>query len=302
MSHSLPIPEPTSHFHGKPAPTPVELAVIVPMYREAKRIGPTLRDLVATLPRFATSWEIILVDDGSPDDTLGVVGEVSQSLSELSVAGVLPIRIVRHPRNRGKGAAVRTGLAHAHAAWSLVMDADNACSVQEVGPLLALARSSPNVGLVSGSRRVQGANVKAVAQRQLAGAIFRGVLHTLGLALLSDTQCGFKLYRGDLSRHIARQGVVDGYAFDLEHLLLTKRAGLQIAELGVRWDHQDGGQVSPIRDGLKMTISATRLRLHWLFRPPAMPDLSRIALAKEMIEVKPAEVVAPGPGQVSRSR
>jgi dolichyl-phosphate beta-glucosyltransferase len=283
---------------GEPARERADLAIIVPMYREAKRIAPTIRDLVATLPAVASSWEVLLVDDGSPDDTIRVA---EATIHELDPLGELPIRILKHPQNRGKGGAVRTGLAAANADWCLVMDADNACRVSEVGVLLDTVRApgGSTLGLIAGSRRVRGSTVTAVIHRRLAGWIFRAVLHMLGLAVISDTQCGFKLYRADLASHTARLSRLDGYAFDLEHLLLAKRSGLKIAEVGVRWEHQDGGQVNAISDGIKMAWAAAMLRARWLLNPPAMPRLvatppaKPVFLAPVMIEPKPVATLAP---------
>lgn len=286
-----------------PARTRVDLAVIVPMYREAKRIAPTIRDLAASLPTLAGAWEILLVDDGSPDETIRVA---TQTIREIDPLGALPIRILKHPMNRGKGGAVRTGLAASSADWCLVMDADNACRVSEVGALLEAARgpAGAKVVLVAGSRRVEGAEVTAVTHRRLAGGLFRGVLRMLGLALLSDTQCGFKLYRADFASHVSRLAQVDGYAFDLEHLLLAERSGLKIAEVGVRWEHQNGGQVNPVSDGVKMVLAALSLRLRWLLSPPAMPRLSPaspltpVFLAPAIIEPKPLASNTPGAAEL----
>lgn len=283
---------------GTPDRSPADLAVIVPMYREAQRIAPTIRDLVATLPGVAASWEILLVDDGSPDDTIRVA---AATIHELDPLGAMPIRILKHPHNLGKGGAVRTGLAAARADWCLVMDADNACRVREVGVLLdaVRAKEGSDLGMVAGSRRASGSTVTSVAHRRLAGGLFRGVLHLLGLAIISDTQCGFKLYRADLAAHTARLSRLDGYAFDLEHLLLARRSGLRIAEIGVRWEHQHGGQVSPVADGVKMAFAALALRLRWLLNPPAMPRLADsttprpVFLPPAVIEPKPIGTIAP---------
>lgn len=288
------MPSTGSATDGAPLGLRRELSVVVPMYREALRIAPTIRDLIATLPELAPTWEVILVDDGSPDDTVQVA---TQTLRELDPAGTLPVRIFRHAANQGKGGAVRTGLRASNAKACLVMDADNACRVKEASVLLeTLNRSqSPAQGLVAGSRRARGAEVTAIAQRQLAGWLFRAVLRTLGLAIISDTQCGFKLYRADLASHIARLSRLDGYAYDLEHLLLARRSGLGITEVGVRWEHQSGGQVRPVRDGLRMAWAALLLRLKWTFRPPAMPrlDTAPAPLPSTITEAKPLATISP---------
>ena len=253
----------------------VDLSVIVPMYREALRVGPTLDDIIQTLSRGLPgpdqrplAAEVILVDDGSPDDTIPVV---TPRLTEQPSGHLLHIRLVRHPHNRGKGAAVRTGLAAAAGDWRLIMDADNACRVDQAACLLG--RAAPGVGLVAGSRVAPGAQVQARPFRKLSGLLFKLALLPLGLNLLKDTQCGFKLYRADLARIIAEQASENGYAFDLEHLLFTRAAGLTAEEVGVRWTHMDGGQVRPVRDGLKMLREGVRLRRGWSARARQIPRL-----------------------------
>lgn len=225
------------------------------MYREAGRIDATLRDCVPQLRGAGYACELVLVDDGSPDDTIEVVGRY---LSDEPQGSVRSVRLVRHKRNLGKGAAVRTGLGAATGEWRLIMDADNAATIRELGKLLAAA--GPGVGLVAGSRVAPGAEVRAISSRRLAGSVFKAALRGLGLAMLADTQCGFKLYRADVAEQVVAVGVEDGYAFDLEHLLIARATGLEIAEVGIAWTHKEGGQVEPLADGLRMLRRAVAIR------------------------------------------
>jgi dolichyl-phosphate beta-glucosyltransferase len=240
------------------------LSVIVPMYREAARIGETLRDLIDTLDHGAgvltgqQSTEIILVDDGSPDGTVRVV---TPFLTEARRGHLARVALVRHPTNRGKGAAVRTGLTAARGEWRLMMDADNAAKVDQVARLWPHARA--DVSMVCGSRNTDDARVRARAFRKLSGALFRLALSGLGLNLLRDTQCGFKLYRANAAELIVALGREDRFAFDLEHLLLAKELG-RLVEVGIAWEHKDGGTVNPVRDGLKMLREAARIRMRFL--------------------------------------
>ncbi len=231
----------------------VELSVVIPCFREGARVGATLADVEAFLECFARSAEVIVVDDGSDDNTAEVVR------ASAGAAASAPVSLVRHQENRGKGAAVRTGLAAARGRWRLMMDADNSTRILEVEGLLAVARST-GAGLIAGSRRAADARVTARATRRATGAIFRAALWALGLDLLSDTQCGFKLYREDVARAVCDLGREDRFAFDLEHLLIAKSMPGGVAEVGVVWEHREGGTVRPMRDGLAMLRSAVRLR------------------------------------------
>ncbi len=241
---------------SQPQPTHApRLSVIIPMYREARRIEQTLRDALPVLAARSEPCELLLVDDGSDDNTLSAI---AQFLTDSPDGALLCVRLVRHEHNRGKGAAVRTGLDAAHGVWCLIMDADNAATVRELPKLRAAV--APGVGLVAGSRVAQGALVDAVPGRRFAGSVFKLALRLLGLDLLADTQCGFKLYRADLAEQVVARGREDGYAFDLEHLLITRATGLGIVEVGIAWTHQAGGQVNPVTDGLRMLRRAAAIR------------------------------------------
>lgn len=252
---------------GVSSPT-VELSVVVPAYREAGRIDRTLEDLVWTLEHAGRSSEIVLVNDGSDDGTLASLERWRRDEPRGSLERIV---VVSHDVNRGKGAAVRTGLARASGAWRLVMDADNACRVSQVERLLA--RAEPGVGLVAGSRRAAGAEVTASNDRRLFSLVFRGVLRLLGLAALRDTQCGFKLYSEVMARVVAEHAREDGFVFDVEHLALARAAGLGIVEVGVEWHQQGGSTVRPVRDGLRMLLGAVRIRWRLRHGLPARSEM-----------------------------
>ncbi|MDX2146179.1 MAG: glycosyltransferase [Planctomycetota bacterium] len=287
------------------SPGGFELTVVIPMYREAKRIERTLRDVVRTLSRWGRASEVVLVNDGSDDNTLQVVAPFVEAGSRLQGesdgegaraggAGQPRVRLVSYSPNRGKGAAVREGLAAARGRWVLVMDADNACRVGEVRKLFGLAQQRPEVGIVAGSRRTADADVRALATRRLTGDLFALALWALGLRLLRDTQCGFKLYQGGLGKLIATHARENGYCFDLEHLLIAKHAGYRVGEVGVAWEHRDGGQVRPIRDGLRMLSQAARLRWRWIVDRPRLDDAT--GLSASIIELRPQDASERGLG------
>lgn len=269
------MPSPTAH-----PVEPVGVSVVIPMYREAARIVATLDDAVTLLSVAEHTSEIVLVDDGSPDDT---VDHVAKYLTDEPNGPLASVRLVRHHRNRGKGAAVRTGLAAATGRWHLIMDADNAATIRELARLRAAV--APGIGLIAGSRVAEGSRVEAIAGRKLAGSVFKLALRGLGLDLVDDTQCGFKLYRADVAEQVVALGREDGYAFDLEHLLIARAAGLEIREVGIAWTHQTGGQVNPVVDGLKMLRRAAGIR-------------ARRREIEQSVSVLPPEMAAPNPDPV----
>lgn len=264
------------------------LSVVVPMYREAARIGATLTDMTAWLRGWDETSEVVLVDDGSPDHTTSVVAPF---LTDRPHGPLRRVRLVRLERNLGKGGAVRAGLAQSTGRFVLMMDADNAAAVREVEKLLA-ART-PRSGIVAGSRASRDADVQAVAFRALTGLAFRSALTLLGMNILRDTQCGFKLYDRRAAHIAATLGRENGYTFDLEHLLLVKRAGLSVLERGIAWRHVEGGQVSAVSDGLKMLRAAAKLRQRLRTIPDAeiKRALAEASAPAVMIEAKPAALV-----------
>lgn len=241
--------------HTRQSGSATDLSVVVPMYREADRIGATLDDLIGFLTGWNQTSEIILVDDGSPDNTVDVV---TPYLSDKPRGMLHRIRLVRLERNQGKGGAVRAGLAKSEGGIVLMMDADNAATIHEIEKLLPALDT--NTGIVAGSRALTDSDVEAVKFRALTGLVFRAALAALGMNVIRDTQCGYKLYSRDAARVLAEHSTENGYIFDLEHMLLAQRAGLNIEERGIKWRHVDGGQVNAVSDGLKMLRECMRLK------------------------------------------
>lgn len=224
------------------------------MYNESARIAATVADVYATLQAWHVPAEVLLVDDGSVDGTAGVAEGLCGVVGER-----MEVRLLRHASNRGKGGAVRTGMRAAAGDWVVFMDADNSTRLVELEKLNAEARRS-GAPVVIGSRAVAGSAVETSVLRRLAGRAFHVCLTLLGLDLAMDSQCGFKLYRADAAAFLALHSTEDGFAFDVEHLLLARRAGIQVREVGVRWTHTAGGSIRVVRDGLKMVRAAWQIR------------------------------------------
>lgn len=280
------------------------LSVVVPMYREAMRIGPTIADASAWLRGWDRPSELILVDDGSDDATFDTAG----ASADIATGGRLAsARVLRHERNLGKGAAVRTGMMASRGRWVLFMDADNSTRVSEVERLFgairrggAAAGAPGGVDVAIGSREAQDSDVRKTPMRSLSGAFFRGALRFMGMSLALDTQCGFKLYSADAASHILRHSTEDRFAFDVEHLAIARRDGIGVTEVGVRWTHAPGGTVSVASDGLKMlrAVRAIRKRLAGTVPDPFTQTFPIEHLAgcvpEAQVEAKPAAGVGAG--------
>lgn len=218
------------------------LSAIIPAYNEAGRIGRAILDTKCVLGDEA---EIIVVDDGSSDETA----------QEALEAGA---RVVRHDRNRGKGAAVKTGALASKSEWILVLDADLSTHPREIQHFQPYFDHSD---LVIGSRRADGSFIpmQQPLYRVKAGQVFNWLMRTMCGLPYQDTQCGFKVYRMELCRPLFQALTTEGWSFDVELLLRARLADARITELPVTWQHVDGSKVK-IRHTLAILIELWRLR------------------------------------------
>jgi dolichyl-phosphate beta-glucosyltransferase len=199
------------------------LSIVVPAKDEAARIGPTLEGILAhTEPRY-DQLEVIVVDDGSTDGT----GDV------IAALGSDRVRVVRHDICRGKGAAVRSGLQAARNEWTLMLDADLSVSMDHLEQLAALADAHD---IVIGSKWAPGSDTKYPPLRRALSIFSRVLVSTLAVSGFRDTQCGFKLFRTEVTRRLLALQRIEGYGYDFELLYLAKRFDVPVAECPIRCD------------------------------------------------------------------
>ncbi len=236
------------------------LSIVIPAYDESGRLPARLAAFSDFLQ--GSSWvpaEVLVVDDGSTDGT-------AEAAQAMDFPGDVTLRVLRHPANRGKGAAVRTGFSASRGALVLMTDADHSTPVEELDTLGSRLRRGT---VAIGSRAVDRSRIvrRQPFYRDLMGRSFNGIVRALLLPGVHDTQCGFKLYPGPLARELARHQRIDGFAFDVEHLVLARRWGWTIVEVPVRWAHAEASRVSPIRHSAQMFRDVLALRV----RKPATP-------------------------------
>lgn len=229
----------------------VELTVVIPAFNEARRLGKSLDRIISYLQAGERSYEVLVVDDGSRDATLEVA-------AHYQAQGV---RTIRLPQNRGKGAAVRTGVLSSSGRQILICDADLSTPINE---LPHLEKYLPTYGLIVGSREADTADVRRPQPRlrKWLGRAFNVAARCAAVPGIRDTQCGFKLVRASEARQLFKNLMTDGFAFDVELLWLARRAGIAIAEVGVEWHDDRASRVNAWRDGPRMLFEILRFRLH----------------------------------------
>ncbi|HSN87962.1 MAG TPA: glycosyltransferase, partial [Thermoanaerobaculia bacterium] len=188
-------------------------------------------------------------DDGSRDRTV----EVAEAFSGDGV------RVIRHERNRGKGGAIKTGIIASRGAEVLLSDADSSTPIEE---LEKLERRLDEAPVVLGSRAVAGADIRQhqPIYREIMGKTFNLIIRMAGVRGVNDTQCGFKLLRGDVARAIGSRLTIDGFAYDVELVWLARRHGHRVVEVGVIWVDSPDSRVDPVRSSVSMLIDVIRMR------------------------------------------
>lgn len=208
-----------------PAECTVDLSIVIPVFNEEERIVNTITLLDAYLREQLQSYELIISDDGSHDDSPTLV-------REQCVEGG-NVRLIRHRQNQGKGAAVRRGILAARGEFIVFTDADLSYSVETIGKCIeALGQHD----LAVGSRNLPGSDIEITppAMRRLAGPIFKAAVRHLVIDGFSDTQCGFKGFRAQAAREIFTHCNINGFSFDVEVLALARLFGYRVKEVPVR--------------------------------------------------------------------
>jgi glycosyltransferase involved in cell wall biosynthesis len=230
-------------------------SIIIPAYNEAERIGASLDRILSYIAESRWSAEVIVVNDGSRDNT-------SEVVQEYSVRNPI-IRVLENPGNRGKGYSVRNGMLNASGQVLLFTDADLSSPIEEANKLFAVIESG-QADVAIGSRYLQSElqTRKQPLHRRMLGRAFNGALRMiLGLSYV-DTQCGFKAFNRKAVTTIFPNMKIERWGFDPEILFLARRYGLRVAEVPVSWAHDHRSKISPMRDGTRMLGELLRIRMN----------------------------------------
>jgi glycosyltransferase involved in cell wall biosynthesis len=238
---------------------PPRLSIVVPAYNEAARLGRSLHEIVRYLNDTREPSEVIVVDDGSTDETAEIA---RQSLQD---SGVVSTRVIRYEENRGKGYAVRLGLLEAQANIALFSDADLSTPITETPKLVDPIRSG-EVDLTFGSRALDRRliGVHQPWRREQGGRVFNLIVRMATGLPFWDTQCGFKAFRLSVCRPLIEAAQIDRFGFDVELIYLAQLARLRLQEIPVRWNHTAGGPLDVSatysRDSVRMINEVRRIR------------------------------------------
>lgn len=230
-----------------------DLAVVVPAYNEEHRIEKTLIRLREYLSAQKYTWSVLVVSDGSNDQTNAIVREFCSENPEFQLHDYSP--------NRGKGYAVRTGMLMADARMVLFSDADLAAPIEEIEKLLPMIEQGYDVAIGSRPLKESQLEVRQPWYREMLGRTFNTAVQILAIRGIQDTQCGFKLFRKPVSDDVFSRCKLERFSFDFEALLIARDLGYKIAEVPIVWRHQEGSKVSLLRDGTRMMVDLVKLRM-----------------------------------------
>jgi len=231
----------------------MKISLVVPAYNEAQRILPSLEGAFTYLEHHHPDFEVLIVDDGSTDDTAALVTRRFGARPQL--------RVLSYGENRGKGYAVRYGALHATGDVVLFSDADFSTPIDELEPMLR--RIEQGYDMVIGSRALAQSQIRQRQPfyREGAGKLFNLVVRLFVVREFHDTQCGFKVFRREALLPIVRQQQIDGFAFDVEMIALARAAGLKVAEVPVVWVNSPTSKVG-LSGGLAAFGDLVQIRRH----------------------------------------
>ncbi len=230
-----------------------KLSVVIPAYNEEQRIAKTLLAVGEYLSKQNYDYEILVVNDGSKDNTAGVVRAQMDKIKNL--------HLIDHHENHGKGWVTKDGMLHANGDVRVFLDADNSTKIDEIGKMLPFF--DQGFDIVVGSRRIEGSHldVKQNFLRDTLGGIFRLIVHTVVPVGVTDTQCGFKAFSAKSTEAIFPKQTIFRWAFDVEILALARKQGFKIKEAPVTWVN-DGASHVKLSGMIKMLLEIIQIRFN----------------------------------------
>jgi dolichyl-phosphate beta-glucosyltransferase len=219
-------------------------SVIIPAYNEGARIQSALTEVLRCIRQRGWGAEVLVVDDGSTDDTAKIVTAIAASNPE--------VRLVRNPRNRGKGYSVRHGMLNAAGDILMFTDADLSAPIEEAERLFQALREGADIAIGSRWLERNRQTLRQPLYRQFFGRCFNAVTRGVMGLPFADTQCGFKAFRRPVAQRIFQLQRIERWGFDPELLFIALKKGYIVREVPVTWGHDERSRLSYLKDGLKM--------------------------------------------------
>lgn len=232
-----------------------DISIVIPAFEESERIGNSLRKIIEYVAGQSLRFEIIVVDDGSGDDTSAVAERI------LSAQAACPHRVIRYEQNRGKGYAVRTGLSAANGDIAIFTDADLSTPIDELSKLVRPIQAD-EFDITFGSRALDRSLIGTHQpwRREQGGKVFNLVVRLLTGMPYWDTQCGFKAFRMAKFRPLLELMKIDRFGFDVEFLFVARHNRLRLKEIPVRWNNDERSKVNVLRDSIRMFNEVRQIR------------------------------------------
>lgn len=228
-----------------------DLSIVIPAFNEEKRLESTLQNISQFSENNLQNYEILVIDDGSTDNTADIVRKFKDK----------KVKLIQNPKNMGKGFSVKLGMINAKYDPILFTDADLATPIEETKKFSEAIENGADV--VIAARNIEGSNiqVKQPKYRQILGRAFPIIVKNMVLPDFNDTQCGFKMFKKTAARKIFARQTLKRFAFDVEILFIAKELGYKIQELPVTWIDKEGSKLSPIKDSIRMLNEIAKIRL-----------------------------------------
>lgn len=234
----------------------MDLSIVIPALNESTKIARDIEAAAASLQDNHFAGEIVIVDDGSSDNTAGTA-------ENAKIPSGVKLNVVRLQHHRGKGRAVRTGIMQTSGQYVLFTDSGCCVPYEDVSRGLELLKNG-TCDIAHGSRKMQGCHIEKSQSpyRRICSKAFRWfVIHDLKVpAEFTDTQCGFKIYRGDVARHLYGEAISDGFAFDIEIILRALKEGYRIKEFPIDWTCDRDSRLSPTRSIWRILLELRAIR------------------------------------------
>ncbi len=236
----------------------MDISIVIPAYEESKKIARDMEAATAFLRDNHFTGQIIVVDDGSKDNTAEVVKNAVTSSPQS-----IELKVERYNHHRGKGYAVRRGIEQTSGEY--VMFADSGCCVPYEDTLRGLELiKSGGCDIAHGSRKMRGCHIEKAQSlyRRICSKMFHWfVIHDMKIpAEFTDTQCGFKIYRGDIARHLYGECITDGFTFDIEIIMRAQKEGYRIKEFPIDWTCDPDSRLSPTRSSWRVLSELLKIR------------------------------------------